>query len=110
MIHSIEDLDLDNRIFPNHPGKERIKFYTDKEINNMRVADLQAACKECGVRTQGRKAELQARLRCVKEHPQELATRMVRSLGPMSLPHGCTFPQLLEKVVQMDIAHLEKAR
>ena len=63
MIHSIEDLDLDNRIFPNHPGKERIKFYTDKEINNMRVADLQAACKECGVRTQGRKAELQARLR-----------------------------------------------
>ena len=29
----------------------------------MRVADLQAACKECGVRTQGRKAELQARLR-----------------------------------------------
>ena len=44
-IVNIEDLDLDKRIFPNHPGK-RIKFYTDKEISHMKVDDLKTACKE----------------------------------------------------------------
>ena len=93
-IHSNKDFDIDSlnledRIFPNHPGT-KIKFYQNKEINSMKVIDLQAACKECGVRTTGRKIEMQCRLRAVKEHASDLARRLVLIEGPDSLPAACT--------------------